>query len=265
MPEWAIVTGASSGIGAAIAEQLAALGWNVLLAGRDLQALDAQAALIQKQSGVATLTISVDLCTPGAIERIKQLVSEKGIAIGALVNNAGFGLHSPFIESSGADEARMIDLQLKAMLELTRAFLPGMLELKSGRILNVASVYAFSPVPNQAVYAACKAFMLSFSRTLSLELHGRGVTVSVLCPGITATHFRSRAGMKEKKSAFAMSAGAVAAIGVRGMMRGKAVIVPGWHNRIYTLTASCLPSGILGRFTRWFNRRRGIAAHAGEK
>jgi short-subunit dehydrogenase len=129
-------------------------------------------------------------------------------------------------------------------------------------VLNVSSVYAFSPVPNQAVYAAAKAFLLSWTRTLALELHGTGVCVSVLCPGITQTRFRSRAGMKEKKSAFSMTAEAVAAIAVKGMLRGKTVIVPGWHNWLYTSLASCLPAWVLGRFTLWFNKKRGIAGTA---
>ena len=254
---WAIVTGASSGIGAAIAERLAALKWNVVLVGRDAVALDAEAATIQKQSAVATLSVVADLSTVDGIERLKTVVAEKNLSVRALVNNAGFGVHGPFASTPCVDELRMIDLQLKALIDLTKAFLPGMIAAGTGRVLNVSSVYAFSPVPNQAVYAACKSFMLSFSRTLALELRGSGVTVSVLCPGITMTRFRASAGMKEKKSAFAMSADAVAAIGVRGMLSGKSVIVPGWFNRLYTL----MPAWLLGLFTRWFNRRRGLAGH----
>ena len=255
---WAVVTGASSGIGAAIAERLASLKWNIVLVGRDAKTLDIQAESIKK-CGVSALTVTADLSTQAGIDHVKQTILERKIPVRALINNAGFGLHSPFIESNAVDEARMIDLQLKTMIELTKSLLPGMLEAKSGRILNVASVYAFSPVPNQAVYAACKSFMLSFSRTLALELHGSGVTVSVLCPGITMTRFRSSAGMKEKKSAFSMTAETVAEIAVRGMFRGTLTIVPGWHNTLYTVIARCVPAVVLGQFTRWFNRRRGLA------
>ena len=256
---WAVVTGASSGIGAAIAERLAALKWNIVLVGRDPQTLNAQADAIRKQSSMRAHAIVADLSAQSGIECVKKEIVEKGLAVRALVNNAGFGIHGPFVESSAADEARMIDLQLKTMIELSKAVLPNMLSAKSGRILNVASVYAFSPVPNQAVYAACKSFMLSFSRTLALELHGSGVTVSVLCPGITLTRFRASAGMQEKKSAFSMSAEAVSEIAVRGMLRGKFTIVPGWHNTLYTFMARCVPAEVLGQFTRWFNRRRGLA------
>lgn len=257
---WAVITGASSGIGAAIAAQLAAQNWNVVLIGRDTQALDELAARLREHK-IETQTLSADLCTPEGVERVKALAARKTLKIGALVNNAGFGMHGPFAESDSAEVNRMVDLQLKAMLELTRAFLPGMLERKSGYILNVASVYAVSPVPNQAVYAASKAFMLSFSRTLALELHDTGVSVSVLCPGITLTNFRARAGMKDKRSAFSMTADEVAVIGVRGMLRRRLMIVPGWGNWLYATLASCLPAWVLGRFTRWFNRKRGIAAH----
>lgn len=261
---WVVVTGASSGIGASIANELARRQWNVVLVGRDAGALAEQSQRLAPHR-VETLTVTADLATSDGLERLKRQLAEQKIQPEALVNNAGFGLHGAFVASDTTAAAMMIDVQLKALLELTRAFLPAMLERGRGRILNVASVYAFSPVQNQAVYAACKAFMLSFSRSLALELHGTGVTVSVLCPGITHTRFRARAGMKDKQSAFAMKADAVAAIGVRGMLKGKPILVPGWHNSLYVAGARCLPSGLLGRFTRWFNRRRGIAGHAGDK
>lgn len=262
--QWAIVTGASSGIGAAIAEELAARRWSVVLVGRDEEALARQAAKLAPH-GVRTLTIAADLSTSEGLARVRARLAEEKLPVAALVNNAGFGLHAPFESTASADEARMIDLQLKAMLELTKTCLPGMRERKHGYVLNVASVYAYSPVPQQAVYAACKAFMLSFSRTLALELDGSGVSVTVLCPGITQTNFRARAGMKEKRSAFGLSAAEVARIAVRGMLSGKLVVVPGWGNTLYVCCARWLPAGLLGRFTRWFNRRRGLTPHAGEK
>ena len=111
------------------------------------------------------------------------------------------------------------------------------------------------------MYAASKAFLNSFSRSLALELSGTGVCVSILCPGITTTKFRARAGMKEKRSSFSLSAEAVARIAFKGLMKGRGMIVPGWYNRLYV----SLPSSILGIFTRWFNKRRGIAAETGNK
>jgi short-subunit dehydrogenase len=253
---WAVVTGASSGIGAAIAAELAGRRWNIVLIGRDVAALDAAAHALTTRHGVETWTISADLATSAGIENVIGALNARALPVGALINNAGFGLHAGFLDTSAADETRLLDVQLKALLALTRAVLPGMLARRDGYILNVASVYAFSPVPNQAVYAACKAFMASFSKSLALELEGSGVSVSALCPGITTTAFRARAGMKEKKSAFALSAEAVARSGVAGMLRRRSVIVPGWFNRLYV----SLPTSILGSFTRWFNKRRGIAA-----
>jgi len=260
--EWAVVTGASSGIGAAIAEKLAAAKWNVVLVGRNAELLEETAAVVRRQNAAAEIVLA-DLATPDGLARVKSFAKEKNLAVGILVNNAGFGIHDNFATSDIAEELKMVDLQMKAALDLTKSFLPDMLHRKRGRILNVASVYAFSPVPNQAVYSACKAFLLSWTRTLALELHGTGVTVSVLCPGITQTRFRSRAGMKDKKSSFSMTSEAVADIGVSGMLRGKTVIVPGWHNWLYTTLASCLPAWLLGKFTLWFNRRRGLANAAG--
>jgi len=260
---WAVVTGASSGIGAAIAEKLATEKWNIVLVGRNSETLEEHAAAVRKNGAEARVVLA-DLSTAEGISRVTTFAKEQNLAVGILVNNAGFGIHSAFATSSIDEELQMVDLQMKATLALTKAFLSNMLERKAGRILNVASVYAFSPVPNQAVYSACKAFLLSWTRTLALELHGTGVTVSVLCPGITQTRFRSRAGMKDKQSAFSMTSDAVAAIGVSGMLRGKTVIVPGWHNWLYTTMASCLPAGILGRFTLWFNRRRGLANATGK-
>jgi uncharacterized protein len=261
---WALITGASSGIGAAIAQELAARRWNLVLVSRDATLLEEQAALARAKS-VQVHVCAADLATSDGVTKTISFLTEHTIKIDALVNNAGFGIHGAFAHSPAADELKMIDVQLKAALELTKACLPGMIERRSGFILNVSSVYAFSPVPNQAAYAACKTFLLSWTRTLALELHNTGVSASVLCPGITQTRFRSRAGMKEKKSAFSMTAEAVGAIGVNGMLRGKTVIVPGWHNWLYTTLASCLPAWVLGRFTLWFNGKRGIAGHAGEK
>jgi len=147
------VTGASSGIGAGICECLAVRGWNVVLIGRDESKLNELAAKLEK-SNVKTLSISADLSTPEGVRHVSTSLEKNGITVSALVNNAGFGIHAPFDESSGTDEARMIDLQLKAMVQLTHVVLPGMLKRKEGYMLNVSSVYAFSPVPQQAVYAA---------------------------------------------------------------------------------------------------------------
>jgi uncharacterized protein len=255
---WAVVTGASSGIGAAIALELARRKTNILLTGRDETRLAEIAAQV-RALGVEALSVAADLSTGAGVKKLCACAAEHTLRVEILVNNAGSGWHGPFAKSTETDNARMTDVQIGAALQLTQHFLPGMIERRGGKILTVASVYAFSPVPNQAVYAACKTFLLSWTRTLSLELIGTGVSASVLCPGITLTRFRSRAGMKEKKSAFAMDADAVALIAVNGLLRGKTVIVPGWHNRLYTTLAGCLPAGTLGRFTRWFNRRRGLA------
>jgi len=142
-------------------------------------------------------------------------------------------------------------------LKLTRALLPAMIARRSGRILNVASVYSFSPVPFQSVYAACKAFLLSFSSALQNELQGTGVTVTVFCPGATQTEFRSRAGIGQKRTNTGMTAEAAAHIAYMETMRGKHIVVPGLINRIFVFLTQILPDTSVAGLIRFINRQRG--------
>ena len=174
-----------------------------------------------------------------------------------LVNNAGFGVKGDFAETDLADELKMLDVQLAAMLKLTKAVLPGMIARKTGRILNIASVYSFSPVPKQSVYSACKAFILSFSSALREEVKDKGVTVTVVCPGITQTEFRIRAGIADKKNS-GMTAEAVARIAVEAMLKGKHIVVPGAQNRLFVFLARHLPLSMMARMVRYINNRRGV-------
>jgi short-subunit dehydrogenase len=137
--------------------------------------------------------------------------------------------------------------------------LPGM-KRTGGRILNVASVYSFAAIPNQIVYAACKAFLLSFSRGLAAELAASkpAVTVTVLCPGVTRTEFRTRAGMREKKSVLGMSAESVAEAGLRGLFRGRSIVVPGMVNKLYVNAAGLLPGSFFAQVARLINYFRGV-------
>jgi len=142
-------------------------------------------------------------------------------------------------------------------LRLTKALLPGMLQRHRGRILNVASVYSYSPVPSQSIYSACKAFLSSFSASLRNELASTGVTVTAFCPGITQTNFRSRAGIAEKSGKFGITAEAAARIAFPAAMRGAAVVIPGTANRLFVLAAKILPSTLFTNVIRSINRMRG--------
>jgi short-subunit dehydrogenase len=255
---WAIVTGASSGIGRALAFECAAGGFNVLLSGRNQDALAEAAAECSKKFHVATEVISADLANPDSIDRLIAGILAKPFRYEVLVNNAGFGIHGDFASSDIALELQLLHVQLTASLRLTKAVLPTMITNRSGRILNVASVYGFAPVPYQSVYSACKAFLVSFSTSLRNELEGTGVTVTVFCPGITQTEFRGRAGISEKRKGSGMTAEAAARIAYTGTLGGKSVVVPGIANRMFVFASRVLPSGFFAKVVKRINRIRGL-------
>ena len=255
--KWALITGASSGIGRALALEFAAGGFNVFLTGRNEAALAEVAAECTNKHRVETEVVPANLAS---IEGIDDLIT--ALAAGphryeVLVNNAGFGIHGDFASSDIDENLQLMNVQLTAALKLTKAVLPAMISGRSGRILNVASVYSFSPVPFQSVYAASKAFLLSFSQSLESELHGTGVTVTVFCPGVTQTEFRTRAGIGEKRKNAGLSAESAARIAYREALRGTHVVVPGLVNRLFVFGSRVLPVGLVPGLVRFINRRRG--------
>lgn len=254
---WAIVTGASSGIGRALALEFAAHGFNVLLIARNQAALAQVAEECARNSGVETEVIPTDLSDPDSLDRLNCSLASSGRQFEVLVNNAGFGLHGDFASTDLQQNLQLVNVQLAAALTLTRAVLPGMISRRSGRILNVASVYSFSPVPFQSVYAACKAFLLSFSSALQNELRETGVTVTAFCPGATQTEFRSRAGIRQKRPDSGMTAESAARIAYIETMRGKHIVVPGWINRIFVLLTQVVPDSVVPSLIRFINRQRG--------
>lgn len=255
--KWAIITGASSGIGKALALELAAGGFNVLLTGRDEQALAKVAEECTGRFRVQTKILPADLADPVSTDRLITAISGDARGYEVLVNNAGFGIHGEFAVTDIGSEIELLNVQLASALKLTKAVLPGMIKRRSGRILNVGSVYCYAPVPFQSVYSACKAFLLSFSTGLRNELSETGVTVTVFCPGITQTEFRARAGIAEKNKNSGMTAEAAARIAYRETMRGKPVVIPGVGNRVFVLLAKVLPGTAFARLARYINRKRG--------
>jgi short-subunit dehydrogenase len=258
--KWALVTGASSGIGMELARELARRGHHLVLLGRDEPRLARLSREVAETHGAAARIFARDLSNPAAVVEICEALEGEGLPVSVLVNNAGFGVYGPFAQTRLEQELALVNLQVHALVILTKACLPGMLRRREGKILNVASVYAYTPVPQQSVYAACKSFMLSFSESLAAELEGTGVSVTVLCPGITATAFRTRSGKHEKLSWLSMDAQTVAAIACRGLFRNKPVVVPGTINRLYVLGAGLLPRRLLVSLTRQVNRLRGLGA-----
>src|SRR5712664_2600077 len=208
--KWAIITGASSGIGRALAFEFTAGGFNAVLIARNQTALADVAAECSRRSGLETEIIAKDLSDMDAVETLASALMSKDRRYEVLVNNAGFGIHGDFASTDIEQNIQLLNVQLTAALRLIKAVLPPMLSRRSGRILNVASVYSYSPVPFQSVYGACKAFLLSFSSSLQNELKGTGVSVTVFCPGVTQTEFRSRAGIGQKRTDTGMTAEAAA-------------------------------------------------------
>jgi len=220
----ALITGASSGIGLEIARVLSQ-DHDVTIAARSADKLE---ALAQKIGGARVVAVDLsDAAGP------RTLVAELP-AVDVLVNNAGFGDWGAFADAAETTLDEMIELNVGALTRLARAYLPGMLERGSGRIMNVASTAAFQPGPLMAVYYATKAYVLSFSEALAEETRGSGVTVTALCPGPTASGFQAGAAMEDSrlvKGRKLPTSAEVAAYGVKAMNRGDVVAVPGFMNK----------------------------------
>jgi short-subunit dehydrogenase len=255
---WALITGASSGIGKAVAFEFAGKGYNLFLTSWDEQPLQQVAADCHQQFNVETQAYVADLTRLESVDGLIQALFAPPIEIEFLVNNAGFGVGGEFLKTDLARELDLLNVQLVAMLKLTKAVLPQMRARNKGRILNVASVYSFAPVPFQAVYSACKAFLLTFSESLRGELKGTGVTVTVLCPGTVRTEFRSRAGIAHRDDAAGATPEAVAKTAVRQTLRGKHLVVPGFASKVFVFFARRLPVSVVPRIVRYINSVRGV-------
>lgn len=229
----AVVTGASSGIGTELAREHASRGGDLVLVARREDKLAALAAELRERHGVGTTVIAKDLAAEGAAEELFAALASTEIDV--LMNNAGFGGHGRFHERRWEDDRDMIRLNVLTLAALTRLALPAMVARGRGRVLNVASVVGFMPGPQQAVYYASKAFVLSFSEAIAHELRGTGVTVTALCPGATRTGFfeaADLAGSKLLRSLTLASPEAVAAYGYKAMLAGQVVAVHGGSNKL---------------------------------
>jgi hypothetical protein len=240
----ALVTGASYGIGMDLAECFAKDGYNLILTARSADALKQAADKFAAQYKVAVATIPLDLGTPGGGAKLAQEIAAKNLTVDVLVNNAGYGIAGAMDGSNAAEQLGMVDLNVRALLELTQIYWPSMLKNKRGGVLNVASVAAFQPGPLMAVYYASKAFVLSISEALWKEAEGTGVHVSCLCPGATESKFRERAGTGETRlsnAGAAMPSMTVAKQGYRGFRKNTRVVITGLRNRILAGATSWLP------------------------
>jgi short-subunit dehydrogenase len=238
-PQTVLVTGASSGIGLAIAQACARRGLALVLVARRLDRLQGLAADLQARWGVPATSLAIDLARPEAAGKVVDQLHARGLTIDALVNNAGIGVRGAFVSNEWAAEEALLQLNVFSLTRLTKLLLPGMVQRGYGRILQVASTAAYVPGPHMALYYASKAYVLSLALALREELRGSGVSVTALCPGATASEFAQSSGMGSSLlfRAGLLDASAVAEAGVRGMLRGKAVVIPGLRHKL--LAALC--------------------------
>jgi short-subunit dehydrogenase len=245
----ALVTGASSGIGVAIAGELARRGHALTLVARRADRLRELAAEIGEH-GVRVEWISLDLTDASERDRLPAEIAARGQVVDLLVNNAGMGTIGLFHELPGAREVDLVRLNVEAMVALCSAFVPGMVERGSGGILNVASVSGFMPVPQQATYSASKAFVLTFTEALTLDLHGTGVTATALCPGPVKTEF---AGIIEGlPDRLFVDPARVAREAIDGLEHGRRTVVPGGGNKVNALVGRYTPRPVFLPLARRF-------------
>ena len=254
--ETVLITGASAGIGWELAKRFAADKSDLVLVARRQERLDQLAAELRERHGVAVRTLAADLARPSAPQELFDRLAGDGVTVDVVVNNAGFGQVGPVAEIPLERQLDEVRVNVLALLCLTRLFLPGMLQRGRGGVLNVASTAAFQPGPFLAVYYATKAFVLSFTEALADEVAGRGLHVTCLCPGPTATEFAQVADMQQAPmfKLAAMSAEAVAVAGYRAFRRGKLLVVPGALNWLGTFGNRFVPRAVGRQIARRLNK-----------
>jgi uncharacterized protein len=246
----ALVTGASSGIGFAIARELARRGHALTLVARDADGLRNVAAEIGREHGVRVEWIPVDLTNASERDRIPAEIAARGQVVDVLINNAGIGTKGRFHELPVAREVEMVRVNVETIVALCGAFLPGMVQRGSGRILNVASVSAYMPVPQQATYCASKAFVLTFTEALIIELHGTGVTATALCPGPVKTQFGGL--IEGLPDALFVDPARVARMAIDGLEDGRRTVIPGVLNAMNTAMGRLVPRRVFIPLARRF-------------
>jgi uncharacterized protein len=258
MKETVLITGASSGIGLELARCFAADGCRLILVARNRDALERLAEELRLKNKIEVIVLPADLSLPETPDRIFDKLSAQKISVDVLVNNAGFGTHALFVETSLPRQLEMLQVNIAALTELTGLFLPGMIQRKRGGILNVSSVAGFLPGPGMAVYYATKAFVLSFTEALSEELRGTGLKISVLCPGPTESNFGNVArGEKVRQMKTSkMSAEAVAQYGYRAFRNGKVTAIPGLQNKMFVFLNRFAPRWLPRKIINFYNRTK---------
>jgi uncharacterized protein len=249
--ETALITGASSGIGLDLA-QLMAPDFDLIITARNQAGLEKIAQELESAHGNHVHVVPADLTLPEAPQQIFAEIERRGLPVDILINNAGFGSYGAFAESNPQTSLDMVEVNIAALTSLTRLALPGMIQRKRGRIMNVASTAGFQPGPLMAVYYATKAYVIMFSEAIANELKGSGVTVTCFCPGATATNFAERAKMEESRlfKLGAMKSKDVARAGYKGMMAGKGLVIPGVINKTLAMSVRFSPRKLVTAISR---------------
>jgi short-subunit dehydrogenase len=248
MASTALITGASSGLGAEFARQLADRGADLVLVARDEEALEEVAARLRASTGVEVEILAADLTVATQREKVVKRLQDAERPIEVLVNNAGYGLPLAFERNDIEDEARHLELHVEAPMRLAHAALGPMLDRRSGRIINVASVAGFIP---RGTYGAVKAWVISFSRWANVRYSARGVTVTAVCPGFVHTNFHERLGLPPGQegvpSRMWLNARDVVREALRDSARGKAVSIPSLRYKLVVGLARLVPTPLVVR------------------
>jgi len=255
----ALITGASGGIGFDLAELHASRGGDLVLIARSMDKLGKIKTEFESKYKVSVYIIGKDLSVMNSSREIYDELKQMNITVDYLINNAGFGVYGVFEETDWEKELQMINLNITALTYLTKLFLPDMIVKGGGKIMNVASTAAFQPGPKMAIYYASKAYVLSFSEAIGNELKDRSVTVTTLCPGATRTGFQEAADMQESrlvKGRKLPTSKEVAEYGYNAMMKGKAVAIPGFMNKMLAFGVRFFPRSMVVKIARFAQDQR---------
>lgn len=264
---WVLVTGASSGIGAAFARKLAHRGANLVLTARSAERLERLAADLSRINGIETRVVAADLGTPEGVRALLEGVDALGVPIEHVVNNAGFGSTGPFCTAQPETEQSMVCVNCQAVVAIARHFLPEFVRRGRGGVINVASTSGYQPTPFMATYGATKAFVLSFSLALSEELRGSGVRMLALCPGPVPTRFQETAGLRLGRllRLSKLEAAEVVEAALDAYDRNASVVIPGTLPALSARAVAVLPRTVVLRAARWLLEHRGEPATAQQK
>ncbi|MDZ7959977.1 MAG: SDR family oxidoreductase [Aulosira sp. DedQUE10] len=249
----ALITGAASGIGYQLAYIFGRNNYNLVLVDKNEQKLAEISEEFAKKFSIVVKTFAKDLSIPTSPTEIFTELQQSSIKVDVLVNNAGFGTYGVFAETDLTTELNMLQVNIVSLTHFTKLFLQDMVEQGYGKVLNVASVAAFQPGPLMAVYFATKAYVLSFSEAIANELEGTGVSVTVLCPGPTASEFQKTAAMEDSKISSVnrmMDTETVAKIGYSSLMANKTVVIPGLRNKILTESVRFTPRKLVTKVVK---------------